>query len=95
MSFLYYILNLEKRIKSKLDNKKEPSTLIEVLFAMKIELEINLIMNIWYYIAMKNELEINSVLINEPCIFAMKIHGKINSVLINEPSITVGKSNRK
>lgn len=31
MSFLYYILSLEKRIKSKLDNKKEPSILIELL----------------------------------------------------------------
>ena len=95
MSFLYYILSLEKRIKSKLDNKKEPSILIEVLFAMKNDDKINsvLIKNLLY--GGKNELEMNLTLINEPCIFAMKIDGKINSVLINEPSITVGKSNRK
>lgn len=62
---------------------------------MKIDLKINSVFNIWYYIAMKNELEMNSILTNEPCIFAMKIDGKINSVLINEPSITVGKSNKK
>ena len=76
MSFLYYILSLEKRPKSKLDNKKEPSILIEVLFAMKIDLKINLEMSIWYYIAMKNELEINSILINEPCIRAGKSMAK-------------------
>ena len=92
MSFLYYILSLEKRPKNKFSFDKEPSILIEVLFAMKNDLKINLEMSIWYYIAMKNELEMNLTLVNEPCIFAMKIHGKINSVLINEPSITVGKS---
>lgn len=32
MSFLYYILNLEKRPKSKFSFDKEPSILIEVLF---------------------------------------------------------------
>lgn len=50
MSFLYYILSHEKRIKSKLDNKKEPSTLIEVLFAMKIDDKTNslLIKNLLY-----------------------------------------------
>lgn len=76
MSFLYNMLSLEKRIKSKLDNKKEPSISIEVLFAMKIDDKINLIMNIWYYIAMKNELEMNSILINEPCIRAGKLNAK-------------------
>ena len=95
MSFLYYILSLEKRPENKFSFDKEPSILIEVLFAMKIDVKTNSVFNIWYYIAMKNELEINFILVNEPCIFAMKIYGKINSVLINEPSITVGKTNRK
>lgn len=80
MSFLYYILSLEKQIKSKLDNKKEPSILI--LFAMKIDDKINLIMSIWYYIAMKIELEMNLVLVNEPCIYGGKIDVKINLLLI-------------
>ena len=39
MSFLYYILSLEKRIKSKLDNKKEPSILIELLFRHENRIE--------------------------------------------------------
>lgn len=59
MSFLYYILSLENPCQSELNNKKEPSILIELLFAMKIDDKINLIMSIWYYIAMKNELEMN------------------------------------
>lgn len=31
MSFLYYILSLQNPCQSKLDNKKEPSILIELL----------------------------------------------------------------
>ena len=60
MSFLYNILSLEKRLKSKLDNKKEPSILI--LFAMKIDDKVNLKMIIWYYIGGKNDLKINFIL---------------------------------
>ena len=76
MSFLYNILSLEKRIKSKFSFDKEPSILIELLFAMKIDVKTNSVFNIWYYIAMKNELEMNLTLINEPCIRAGKLMSK-------------------
>lgn len=39
MSFLYYILCLEKRIKSKFSFDKEPSISIEVLFRHENRLE--------------------------------------------------------
>lgn len=59
--FIYYILSLENRIKSKLSNKKESSILIEdSYYAMKFDQKINLEMNIWYYITMKNECKIKS-----------------------------------
>lgn len=50
MSFLYYILSLQNPCQSKLDNKREPSILIEVLFAMKIDVKTNslLIKNLLY-----------------------------------------------
>ena len=60
---LLYILSLEKRPESKLNNKKESSILIEdSYYAMKIDQKMNLEMNIWYYIAMKFDLKINSIL---------------------------------
>lgn len=49
---------------------------------MKIDDKINLIMSIWYYIAMKNELEMNLTLANEPCIYGGKNELEINLLLI-------------
>lgn len=49
---------------------------------MKFDLKINLEMSIWYYIAMKIELEMNLTLINEPSIYGGKIDLKVNSTLI-------------
>ena len=62
--FLYYILSLEKRIRNKFDNKKEP-----YYIAMKNECKINstLVNEPCLYIGRKIELKMNFVLTNEPC----------------------------
>lgn len=62
---------------------------------MKIDVKMNsvLIKNLLY--GGKNELEINSILTNEPYIFAMKNELEINLTLMNEPCIRVGKSMSK
>ena len=94
MSFLYNILSLEKRPENKFNFDKEPSILIELLFAMKIDVKTNSLLIKNLLIAMKNELEMNLVF-NIWYYIAMKIELEINSVLMNEPYIMVGKSNRK
>lgn len=78
MSFLYYILSLENPCQSKLNNKKEPSILIELLFAMKIDDKINsvLIKNLLY--GGKNECKINFILEKWTLYIAMKIELEMN-----------------
>lgn len=82
MSFLYYILSLQNPCQSKLDNKKEPSILIELLLRHENRCENKLDNEYLVLYGGKNELEINFILVNEPCIYGGKIHGKMNFVLI-------------